>query len=184
MRIIPLSHCLINPYSKVKSSLDYSNVRKEIIIPLLQQGYAIFQLPCPELCHGGLQRWGQSRSQYDNPFYRQHCRQLISTVVAQFEEYLRCSIPVGPILGIEGSPSCSISYSYDGNWGGEPADSRIQNLFPSPLKPCSEAGVFMELLRECLSEKKLQISFLGVDEENLELSRSRIFEFLGIEYKL
>ena len=95
IRIIPVSHCLLNPYSKVKSSIDYSNVSKEIIIPLLKKGYGILQLPCPELCHGGLQRWGQARRQYDNPFYHQHCRELACGVAAQLEEYLRCSIPVG-----------------------------------------------------------------------------------------
>lgn len=183
MRVIPVSHCLLNRHSKIKSSLDYSYVSTEIIVPLLEQGYAIFQLPCPELCHGGLQRWGQTRSQYNNSFYRQHCRQLVNTVVDQFEEYLRYSIPVGPILGIEGSPSCAVSYCYDGSWGGELTDSRIQELFVSPLKPRSDAGVFMEILRECLEGKKLPISFLGVDEQNLEQSRRRIFEIIGIKNK-
>lgn len=99
--------------AKVKGSLDNSPVRQEIIVPLLQQGLGIFQLPCPELCHSGLQRWGQSRSQYAHPFFLQHCRQIADTIVSQFEEYLRCSIPLGPILGVEGSPSCGISFTYD-----------------------------------------------------------------------
>lgn len=178
MRIIPVSHCLLNAHSKVKSSYNYSHVSREIIVPLLQHGYGIFQLPCPELTYGGLQRFGQSRSQYDNPFYRQHCSKLLDHVVAQFEEYLLNSINLGPILGIEGSPSCAVSNCFDGNWGGELSDQVISS-FHSPLQACSRAGVFIEQLQKRLKDRNLNIAFLGIDEENLAESRRRILDYLN-----
>jgi hypothetical protein len=49
-----------------------------------------------------------------------------------------------------------------------------------PLESRAESGVFMKLLQELLKEKKLNIAFLGVNEENLEQSRVSILEFLGV----
>lgn len=180
MRIIPFAHCLLNPCAKVKGSLDNSRIRQALIIPLLQQGFGIFQLPCPELCHSGLQRWGQSRSQYANPFFRLHCQRLVETVVNQFEEYQRCSVPLGPILGIEGSPSCAVSFTYDGSWGGEPLDPSVQASLLKPLEISPGPGVFMEVLRDKLKEKDLDIPFIGIDEKNLEQSREQVFKFLNL----
>ena len=147
----------------------------------MQHGFGIYQLPCPELCHSGLQRWGQSRSQYAHPFFHQHCQHIADTVVSQFEEYQRCNIPVGPILGVEGSPSCAVGFTYDGDWGGEPLDPIVQKNLLIPLERRPRPGVFIEILQEQLQKKNIAIPFIGIDEENPAQSREHIFAFLGLD---
>lgn len=176
--IIPVAHCLLNPYSKVKSSNDYSQVSQQIIIPLIEQGFGILQLPCPEFCHSGLQRWGQTRSQYDNPFFREHCRHLSQPIIMQLEEYFNQNIRVGPILGIEGSPSCAVSFSFDGFWGGEPLDREVQQNLQRPLEKRPEPGVFIEVLQKELALRQLEIPFLGINEEKIEESMKLLFSIL------
>jgi len=178
--VIPVAHCLLNPHAKVRGSLDNQQIRQAIIVPLIQHGFGIFQLPCPELSHSGLQRWGQSRSQYAHPFFLQHCRQIAATVVSQFEEYQRCDIPLGPILGVEGSPSCGVSFTYDGNWGGEPLHPMMQMILAKPLGRSPRPGVFMEILQEELKKRNINIPFIGIDEEKLEESREHVFCYLDL----
>lgn len=182
-RVILVSHCLLNIHAKVIGSGVTSDVGSFIISSLLSHGFGLIQLPCPELTHGGLWRWGQSRSQYDNAFFKSHCTKLTKDVVNQVEEYLRCDYLVGPVIGINGSPSCGIDFCYDGLWGGEIGDiqklpDKIENL------SCTNCmGVFMEVLKEQLENRKILIDWVGVNEEEPESSLSRLFELIGLKQK-
>ena len=157
-----------------------NKVSTSIIPPLLQRGYGILQLPCPEFTHGGLLRWGQSRSQYNNRFFISHCSKLAEDVINQLEEYLRCSYLVGPVLGVNGSPSCSIDFSFDGPWGGEISSSENIAKKVGSLACIRQTGVFMDVLKNAALQREINLQWLGVDENNPEISLNKILD--GLDY--
>lgn len=179
-RIIIVAHCLLNYHSKILNSGVKNEVSKIIIPPLLERGYGILQLPCPEFTHGGLKRWGQSRSQYNNPFFISHCNKLVEEVIKQLEEYLRCDYVVGPVLGINGSPSCGIDFSFDGSWGGEIGNTGQIEKRVDPLICVRQPGVFMEVLKHEAAKRKINLMWIGVDENNPKKSLETILN--GIDY--
>lgn len=179
-RIILVSHCLLNVHSKVSGSGVPAAVGRSIAAALLAEGFGIIQLPCPELAHGGLSRWGQSRSQYDNVFFRAHCRRLAEDVANQLEEYVRGNYAVGPVLGINGSPSCGIDFCFDGSWGGELGDLEQLPGKIEKLKRICALGVFMEVLRDELAKRQITVDWIGVNEEEPELSLSQTLKLLGV----
>ena len=175
-RIIIVAHCLLNYHSKIIDS-DVSNKVSTIIIPpLLQRGYGLLQLPCPEFTHGGLLRWGQSRSQYNNRFFISHCSKLAENIINQLEEYLRCSYVVGPVLGINGSPSCGIDFSFDGPWGGEIGSTDKIAEKAGALACVRQPGVFMEVLKSAAIKREINLQWIGVDENNPEVGLEEILD--------
>ena len=71
----------------------------------------MIQLPCPEFTAMGYWRNPQGRQQYNNIFFRKHCRKELSTYVDMVSELKNNNnIPLC-FIGIQGSPNCSI------NWG-------------------------------------------------------------------
>lgn len=54
----------------------------------VEQGIQLVQLPCPEFTLYGPKRWGHTREQFDNPFFREHCRKILSPVLTQMKAYM------------------------------------------------------------------------------------------------
>ncbi|MGC7872641.1 CD3072 family TudS-related putative desulfidase [Desulfosporosinus sp. SYSU MS00001] len=177
-KIVLLSHCLLNPFSKVRGSPDNSDLAIKIHKLLRENQYGILQLPCPELLHGGLTRWGQTRYQYNSVFYRKHCELLVEEIVNQVEEYKRCNVPVGPILGINGSPSCGVSYTCEGPWGGELSQNRELENKIDQLQMIQGKGVFMEILEQRLRSKSITIEVIGIDEDKPEESLDKLGSYI------
>ncbi len=164
-----LTHCLLNDLAKTQA---FPNENHRLPALLLEKGQAILQLPCPEFTFGGGKRWGMVKEQYDTPFYRRHCRQILTPVADQVEEYLRCGIPVHGIIGVKGSPSCGAFHTAS-------APSYVGEDFQPVAKGEGSSlvlgsGVFLEVLEEMLQERGLTLPFLEADEGNL----SRILEEL------
>lgn len=179
-QIVIVAHCLLNYHSKILDSGVTNETGKVIIPPLLARGCGIFQLPCPEFTHGGLKRWGQSRSQYNNPFFISHCSKLTGEVINQLAEYLRCGYMVGPVLGINGSPSCGIDFSFDGAWGGEVGSALKIAPKAGTLTCVQQPGIFMEVFKQTTAKRKIKLKWLGVDENDLKMSLEKILN--GIDY--
>lgn len=157
-----LTHCLLNDLAKTQA---FPNENHRLPALLLERGQAILQLPCPEFTFGGGKRWGMGKEQYDNPFFRRHCRRILEPVADQAEEYLRCGIPIHGIIGVKGSPSCGAFHTTSAPcYGGEDFQAAAQGE-GSSLVPGS--GVFLEVLEEMLRERGLVLPFLEADEENL-----------------
>jgi predicted secreted protein len=146
-KILLLSHCLLNANSKIKGTALHGTVLQPVIQFILQQDAGIIQLPCPEHSFAGGARWGQSKDQYDNPFYRRHCRIILEPVIDQLADYHQQGYKLTGVLGIKGykvkgSPSCGIHYTYRAKWGGEITTHSDDNYLPSGTLVAEVAAIF------------------------------------------
>lgn len=86
--IVVVCHCILNCNSKVEGLSEFKGAQN-IAINLINKGYGIIQLPCPEMIMYGINRWGHVKEQFDNLFFREQCRQMLIPHVRQFNEYLK-----------------------------------------------------------------------------------------------
>ena len=124
-KIIFLFLCLLNTASKVvmytKSEMEEEEkLRKLFLNYAVNNNIQIYQLPCPEFTLYGSQRWGHVSDQFDNPFFRKHCQELLEPVIRELTEYINHpeSFEVLGIVGIDGSPSCGVKFTCSGQWYG------------------------------------------------------------------
>lgn len=163
MKLYFVCHCVLNTCSKTRHSMDESYLaeearRQQFLTRVLKNGDQLIQLPCPEFLQYGHCRWGHARSQFDNPFFREQCRQMLLPFVAQMQEYAAFPHEFHlEIVGIDGSPSCGVNSSFDGEgWGGE---SSVR----CPAGSCHEKpGVFLSVLSQLLAERGLDIKITAL----------------------
>lgn len=170
--IVLASHCILNPNSKVRGSKLPVSTFIPLINKILSTEAGIYQIPCPEQTQLGCNRWGQSKEQYDNPFYRKHCRKIASTIISELIEYSKNDYKILFLLGIKGSPSCGIEHTYSAQWGGEISSGVEPGSFSAG------SGVFMEELREKLKYSHLAIPMFDVDESDIEGTIIKLTELL------
>jgi predicted secreted protein len=164
-------HCILNCNSKVEGPCRRKGPLKEVLYPLIEKDYGIIQLPCPEMTYYGMRRWGHVREQFDNPYFRKHCRTILEPVITQVEEYLSNNYRLDYIVGLNGSPSCGVDMSCSSEkWMGELSKWDSLESIKSSLSYKQVPGVFIEELINMLEEKSIEAEFVGVYE-------SRISEF-------
>jgi len=76
-KLVLLAHCILNVNSKVVGLAQYAGALEDLVCGHIRRGSGLIQLPCPETTFLGLKRWGMTREQYDTPFYRSHCRNIL-----------------------------------------------------------------------------------------------------------
>lgn len=164
-KIILLAHCLLNINTKVEGLAQEPAGSIKLVMALMQRGYGLMQLPCPEHWVCGCKRWGQVKEQLSHPHFRESCRRLLTPLVQQLEDFAAHGYHIAGVIGIDGSPSCGVNYTCSGNWGGELAHSAYppQNLQSLHMIP--EPGVMIEELQRMLAAAHLQVPFLAVKEE-------------------
>lgn len=167
-RILIVSHCFLNTASKVKSFKAKAieaeeGLRRAVLTKAVQEGVQLIQLPCPELMLYGSARWGHTYEQFDNPFYRERCRDILQPVLQQIREYAANAeeVELLGVLGIDGSPSCGIRYTCRGPWGGELSGRDLQATVED-VKLSDGSGVFMEVLQQMLEEAGLALRMDGL----------------------
>ena len=73
-KILFVSHCILNTAAKVVRYGDTGKKeeesRLEFVVKTVEQGIQLVQLPCPEFTLYGPGRWGHTKEQFDNPFFR------------------------------------------------------------------------------------------------------------------
>lgn len=114
---------------------------KEIIEFLIRKEIGIIQMPCPELAYAGVARQPQTREQYDNARFRGCCRKIAEEIAKQMREYAEDGVKLKIVLGVDGSPSCSVD---------------------------KISGIFMEELRLKLDECGVSAPFHGLSLERLK----------------
>ena len=162
-KIVFVSHCILNIASKVvmynQEEMDAEEaLRKKFMHLAIDNDIQLIQLPCPEYTLYGANRWGHVSNQFDNVFFRKHCRKILEPILDQLKEYLAHEdrFEVLGFVGIDGSPSCGVDYTCTGNWYGS-FESRT-NL-QETLKSCGLSkgpGVLMDVLKEMLKEEGLE----------------------------
>ncbi|SKA75785.1 Predicted secreted protein [Caloramator quimbayensis] len=167
-KIIFLCHCILNCNSKVEGLALYEGALNKILKYLIDEGYGIIQLPCPEVTFYGIKRWGHVKEQFDTPYFRNHCKEIFMPYLNQIRHYIKNDYRIDGIIGIDGSPSCGVNKTCSSlKWGGEVGcefgiDEKINDL-----KMVKGKGVFIEEIEKLLKEYNLNIKFFCIDEEDM-----------------
>lgn len=173
-KLVLLSHCILNPNSKVEGLVDSSS--EDLVINLMKSGYGIIQLPCIEQDMCGIRRWGQVKEQLDHPNYRRRCRELLEPIVYQVKDFLNNGYTVAAVVGIDGSPSCGVRYTCSGDWSGEMGEKYGLMEKISTLKTADAPGVMMEELIFLFDREGIEVPFVSLDESDSEGSVGKVFE--------
>ncbi len=162
-KIIVLSHCILNSNAKVRPLAKYKGILTELIENFMENGIGLIQLPCPESTYLGMDRWGMSKNQYDHPSYRLHCRTLLNPYLDQIDTFIKADYEIKGVIGVNGSPSCGVSLTPFGFSGGVMAPGE---KFFGKIEYMNESGIFMEEFKKLLSEKKINLKFMAINENN------------------
>ena len=136
-KVIVLCHCILNQNSVIN---DWERARGAFPLagPILNSGIGIIQLPCPELIFKGLDRPPLEYEDYNTEEYRELSRQLLSPYVWQLKEYVSKGYELQGIIGINKSPSCSIT---------------------------GQRGVFMEEFFQMCSDENIELRHMEIPED-------------------
>ena len=126
---IIVSHCLLNPATRVHALGRRFEMAEKICDYFLSRKISIIQLPCPEFTAMGYMRNPQGRQQYNNVFFKKHCREELENYVDMIEELINNKNTLLCFIGIGGSPTCSI------NWG----KHKINKYKTESIMPIEEA---------------------------------------------
>lgn len=170
--ILLVSHCLLNTAAKVRypdgaHRVPEEGARLAFLQQALERGVQLIQLPCPEFTLYGPSRWGHTREQFDNPFFRAHCRRILTPVVQQLQAYLQpregAHFRVLGVVGVEGSPSCGVNRTCTGPWGGELGgrDDLMETV--AQARGIPGMGVLMEELARMLEQAEIRLPMVGLD---------------------
>ena len=171
-KILVVSHCILNKASKVKGynmeEMEEENkLRKELLKEVFDKDIELLQLPCPEFIMYGSKRWGHVKNQFDNPFFRKNCKEILNPIIEQLKEYNnnKNRFQILGIVSVEGSPSCGYNLTCKGNYGGELGGcSNLQEKIES-IVMVNEAGVFMEELKILLDKNNLHIDIRTMKDQ-------------------
>lgn len=108
-RIAVVPHCLLNQNSVLTGWERSEGPFAGWAVPLMETGWSLYQLPCPELLYGGVKREPQDYGAYDTADYRQHCRRLLAPSVEGLLK-LKADGCLFRLIGIEESPSCDLRH--------------------------------------------------------------------------
>jgi predicted secreted protein len=149
-RIILIAQCLINPYCRVHVLGQNFPLSHELTDYLMQKRVGIIQYPCPETTAMGLKRNPQGRQQYDNTFFREHCKELLKVPMLMVKEFIKNGYRLTCFIGLENSPTCSIS------WGKHKVNKH-QTESPIPVdNPQADEPVLMGIMSEIIKEELLK----------------------------
>ena len=150
-KIAFIAHCLLNQNAKVLGGAKRPGMWEPTIDLLVEKGWTIRQMPCPELAFGGAKRFWWVREQADTPLYRRHCRRLAATVAAVMEPHVSAGDDV-ILVGVDSSPTMGVDFQpSSATWGGEP------NLGEDDAMLVAGEGIFLEELRAELGSRGLPL---------------------------
>lgn len=173
-KIILIAQCLVNPYCRVHILGQNFPLSHELMNYLMEKRVGIIQYPCPETTAMGLKRNPQGRQQYDNIFFRNHCKELLKVPMLMVREFIRSNYRLVGYIGLENSPTCGI------HWG-EHKVNRYNTESPNPVeqpKPNEPVlmGIMAEILSEELNKEGNYAPFLELPvKEPAESAKSKMF---------
>lgn len=106
-KIILVSHCVLNQNAVVKPLARDNGAFKDIVNLIVEQGFGVLQLPCPETLMYGMLRPPMSKQEYNTPAYLELCANLAHREQDMIEKFISGDIIVAGIIGIDQSPTCS-----------------------------------------------------------------------------
>lgn len=146
-KIVLIAQCLVNPYCRVHILGQNFPLSKKLMDYLLDHKVGVIQYSCPETTAMGLMRNPQGRQQYDNIFFRSHCKELLKTPMLMVREFIKNGYRLCCFIGLENSPTCGI------HWGRHKVN-RYQTESPNPVEdPAPEDPVLMGIMAEIIKEE-------------------------------
>lgn len=178
--IILVSHCLLNELAVVKNDAGRKD-NLSLIKNLMKMNVGIFQLPCPENRMYGPNRWGSVYEQFDNNFYRQTSRDLLSLIVSEISDYIKDGVNFLGVIGIDGSPSCGIGLTCKSEeFKGEISAIKDIAHCVNSVEMTDDKGVFMEELEKLFEDKNIESKFYGYNDRNVDEITEKIEESIKI----
>lgn len=107
-KIILVANCLLNPYCRVHVLGKNFPLTHELTAYLANTKTGVIQYHCPELTSGGYNRNPQGRVQYDNTFFKAHCREVLQMPLQMIEEFVANGYRLTAFIGLQNSPSCGV----------------------------------------------------------------------------
>lgn len=167
--IFVVCHCILNCDAKIDKLSNFKGI-KNISKQLIEEGYGIIQLPCPEMIMYGINRWPQSKEQFDNIFFRKQCRSILGPYVMQLRNYMKNNYYIKGIIGIEGSSNCGYKKTNSSkHWHGKLKQCNYILEKINSLELINEKGVFIEELEKLLDEHGINIPIIGISPKMIEL---------------
>lgn len=142
-------HSVVKGYKRGNGSFLFAST-------LVENNVGILQLQCPELLWKGYSREPLEYKDCDNIEYRKICRNLLENTLRELLDYVKNEVVFIGTVGIENSPSCSVT---------------------------SQRGVLMEEFFQLLIENNLNTNYIEVEESyeeprDLEKFRLQIMNFI------
>jgi len=180
-KIAIIAHCFLNQNTKPYQRARYPGIVTPVLEAVKEAGFALVQLPCPEISFAGMNRWSQVIEQYDTPKYRQHCSVLASQSIDQIDHFLRDTSFTLVIIGLEGSPSCGVQFTGSSKeWRGYPGDAEFDGKYPVK----KGTGLFMQAIQDEIKSRGLEIPpILGVGLDMYGIDLNQIGAQLKAELK-
>lgn len=157
-RVVLIAQCLVNPYCRVHVLGQNFELSQQLTDFLMEKRVGIIQYPCPETTAMGLKRNPQGRQQYDNIFFRNHCKDLLKIPMLMVREFIKNSYRLVAFVGLENSPTCGI------HWGKHKVN-KYQTESPMPVdnpvagEPVLK-GIMAEILSEELANENIKVPFI------------------------
>ncbi|MBR1822303.1 MAG: hypothetical protein IJ769_11885 [Clostridia bacterium] len=170
-KILFVSHCILNTAAKVvlfnQAAIDAEEaLRMQFLAKAIGEGIQLVQLPCPEFTLYGSRRWGHCSNQFDNPFFREHCRKCLGPVIQQLREYLAHPerFQVLGIVGVDGSPSCGVDHTSEADWHGSFGGRTDLEQVLKTQRLVDKSGIFIQELKSMLAEACIseQVPVIGL----------------------
>ncbi|MBR5340609.1 MAG: hypothetical protein IK151_01640 [Erysipelotrichaceae bacterium] len=162
--ILFVSHCILNVASKVilydeEEINAEEDLRLKFLNAAINKGVQLVQLPCPEFTLYGANRWGHVSNQFDNPFFRKRCKEILNPIVMEIKEYQAHPDRYNVLgyLGIGGSPSCGVDHTCIGNCFGSFGGRQDLEETLNGISLANKPGIFIDELKTLLKENGIDI---------------------------
>ena len=165
-KIIMVPGCLFCP----RFQADYSEKNMQWIINLREYictcELGIIQMPCPEVSFPQYNK-GLSRKPHGLKYYselsgfQEHCKSLATEVTHLIHDLQENGCKVVAIIGVEHSPTCAVNYVYT----------------HQGMIHCK--GIFFTEIDKLLEQKKMDITYIGVNRQHYQKSILEIDKLLN-----
>lgn len=112
-RLLLLSHCVLNQNAVVQPLARSGGVMRSAVDWALDQGFELYQLPCPEFRFVGPNRAPASFDDYNTEGFHASNAKLLEPVMRQLRRYQAAGYEIVGGLHVQGSPACDPD---TGNW--------------------------------------------------------------------
>jgi len=146
-KIVLIAQCLVNPYCRVHILGQNFPLSKQLLDYFMDRKIGVIQYSCPETTAMGLMRNPQGRQQYDNIFFRDHCKELLKVPMLMVKEFIKNGYRLIGFIGLENSPTCGI------HWGKHKVN-KYQTESPNSVdNPGADDPVLMGIMAEIIGEE-------------------------------